>query len=192
MEALRLDPGNAQAHATLSDIAATYDYDPETAHKELELASTLAPHDPVVLWSAAWMALIDGDFGEAIRLFKEVEIIDPVSLGPKMWLGTSYFHMGRLAEAKSAFAEVLELRPTGTTVNFALGSVMLVSGDLDDALSQMNKEPREGLRLAGRAMVLHAMGDTGSAATELEKLIVLWGYMDLRDRTGACLFRQPG
>ncbi len=50
---------------------------------------------------------------------------------------------------------------------------MLVSGDLDDALAQMNKEPRDGLRLTGRALVFQAMGDTSSAATELEKLIVL-------------------
>jgi hypothetical protein len=56
---------------------------------------------------------------------------------------------------------------------------MLVNGDLDDALLQMNKEIRDGFRLAGRAMVLHAIGDTSSAATELEKLIALgdrWTY----------------
>jgi hypothetical protein len=43
----------------------------------------------------------------------------------------------------------------------------------------MNKESRDGFRLAGRAMVLHAMGNTGSAATELEKLIAIgdrWTY----------------
>ncbi len=173
MEALRLDPGNAQAHAILSRIAATYDYDPETARKEQDLASTLAPHDPVVLENAARLAVIDGDFAESIRLLKEVEILDPVSLGPKNSLGHSYFRMDRLAEAKSAYTEGLELRPIGNVVNFLLGSVMLVSGDLDDALLQMNKDTREGFRLAGRAMVLHAMGDTRSAAMELEKLIAI-------------------
>jgi len=171
MEALRLDPDNAQAHSALSRIAVSYDYDPETARKEQELASTLAPHDPVVIRNAAWMAFRDGDFAEAIRLYKELEIIDPVSLGPKMFLGNTYFRMGRLAEAKSAYAEILELRPVQDIVNFLLGSVALVSGNLDDALLHMNKEPINGYRLAGRAMVLHAMGDTGSAATELEKLI---------------------
>ncbi len=179
MEALRLDPGNAQAHATLSMIARDYDYDLEAARKEQELASTLAPHDPVVLAGAARLALVDGDFAEAIRLLKEVEILDPVSPVPKLNLGNSYFRLGRLAEAKSAYAEALELRPLGNAVNFRLGSVMLVRGDLDDALLQMNKETREGFRLAGRALVLHAMGDTGSAATELEKLIAIgdrWTY----------------
>ncbi|MCH8070959.1 MAG: hypothetical protein IIA09_03335 [Proteobacteria bacterium] len=173
MEALRLDPDSAQAHAALSRIAILYDYDLETARKEQELALTLAPHDPVVLRGAARLAVIEGDFAESIRLLKEVEILDPVSSVPKLRLGISYFRMDRLAEAKSAYAEALELLPIGNVVNFFLGSVMLVSGDLDDALSQMNKEPREGFRLAGRAMVLHAMGDTGSAVTELEKLIVL-------------------
>ena len=179
MEALRLDADNAQAHAALSRIARNYDYDLETARKEQELALTLAPHDPRVLQGAAWLARIDGDYAEAIRLFKEVEILDPVSWRIKLDLGTSYFLSGRLAEAKSAYAEVLELLPIGNVVNFRLGAVMLVSGDLDDALLQMNKETQNGRRLAGRAMVLHAMGDTSSAATELEKLIVLgdrWTY----------------
>jgi Flp pilus assembly protein TadD len=179
MEALRLDADNAQAHAELARIARNYDYDLETARKEQELALTLAPHDPRVLQGAAWLARIDGDYAEAIRLFKEVEILDPVSWRIKLDLGTSYFLSGRLAEAKSAYAEVLELLPIGNVVNFRLGTVMLVSGDLDDALLQMNKEPRDGYRLAGRAMVFHAMGDNGSAATELEKLIAIgdrWTY----------------
>jgi tetratricopeptide (TPR) repeat protein len=81
--------------------------------------------------------------------------------------------LGRLNEAKSAYVEALELLPIGGQINFRLGSVMLVNGDLDDALSQMNKETRDGLRLAGRAMVFQAMGDTESAATELERLIAL-------------------
>jgi len=179
MEALRLDPDNAHAHVALSRIARNYDYDLKTARKELELASTFASHDPVVLFGAARLALTNGNYAESIRLFKEVEILDPVSWVPKLHLGQSYFPLGRLAEAKSAYAEALELRPLGNSINFRLGSVMLVSGDLDEALSQMNKETRDGFRLADRAMVLHAMCDTGSAATELEKLIAIgdeWTY----------------
>ena len=179
MEALRLDPDSAQAHAALSLIARDYDYDLETARKEQELALTLAPHDPRVLQGAASLALADGDYAEAIRLFKEVEILDPVSWRPKFGLGQSYFRMGRLAEAKSAFTKVLEMRPLGNQNNFRLGSVMLVNGDLDDALSQMNKAHRDGFRLAGRALVFQAMGDTDRAATELEKLIAIgdtWTY----------------
>ena len=178
-EALRLDPDNAQAHVALSFMAMSYDYDLEAARKEQELASTLAPHDPIVLGNAVQLARIDGDFAKAIRLNKELEILDPVSWGPKIALGISYSRSGRLAEAKSAFTKVLEMLPTGNAINFRLGSVMLVSGDLDDALLQMNKETRDGFRLAGRAMVLYAMGDTRSAATELESLIAIgdtWTY----------------
>ncbi len=181
MEALRLDPDSAQAHAALSRIARDYDYDMETARKEQEIALTLAPHDPDVLELAAILAAIEGDFAESIRLHKEREILDPVSWEPKLRLGLSYVRIGRLAEAKSAYAEALESLPLGVQINFRLGSVMLVNGDLDDALSQMNKETRNGFRLAGRAMVLHAMGDTSSGATELEKLLAIgdgdrWAY----------------
>ena len=71
MEALRLDADNAQAHAVLSRIARNYDYDLETARKEQEIALTLAPHDPECSEVGGRIARMDGDFAEAIRLFKE-------------------------------------------------------------------------------------------------------------------------
>jgi TolB-like protein len=179
MEALRLGADGALAHVQLSRIAGSYDFDLETARKELEIAQSLDPHDPEVLYQANWLARIDGEFAESIRLTKELEILDPISWGPKSSLGHSYFRMGRLAEAKTAFAKALDMNPLGNQAHFRLGSVMLISGDLDDALSHMDKATRDGFRLAGRAMVLHAMGDTSSAATELEKLIAIgdtWTY----------------
>jgi TolB-like protein/Flp pilus assembly protein TadD len=179
MEALRLDPNNAQAHALLSGIARRYDYDLETARKEQEVAVTLDPHDPVVLLSAAGLAAIEGDYAEAVRLLKEALILDPVNPSIKVSLGHSYFGAGRLADAKSAYAEALELLPNADFVNFRLGTAMLVSGELDDALLQMNKEPRDGFRLTGRALIFQAMGNTGRAATELQKLVALgdrWTY----------------
>jgi len=179
MEALRLDANNATAHATLSRIAKDYDYDMETARREQEIASTLAPRDTAVLRLAAHLAQMTGDFGEAIRLYKEIEILDPVNPSIKNSLAASYMLAGRLDEARSAYVEAIELAPLGTEFNFNLGRLMLVSGDHDDALLQMNKERREGFRLAGRALVFQAMGDTKRATMELDKLIALgdrWTY----------------
>ena len=179
MEALRLDANNAKAHATLSRIAKDYDYDMETARREQEIASTLAPRDTAVLRLAAHLAQMTGDFGEAIRLYKEIEILDPVNPTIRHSLASSYRLAGRLDEARSAFVEALELAPLATEFNFSLGVLMLVSGDHDDALLQMNKERREGFRLAGRALVFQAMGDTKRATMELDKLIALgdrWTY----------------
>jgi len=81
---------------------------------------------------------------------------------------------------------------------------MLVSGDLDDALPQMNKETRDGFRLAGRVMVFHAMGDISSAVTELEKLIAIGDTWTTRlrrcmpisatwmNRSGGCIVQSTG
>jgi TolB-like protein/Flp pilus assembly protein TadD len=179
MEALRLDPASALAHAELSRIASNYDYDMETARKEMELALTLDPHDYEVLNRAAGLATIEGDFDEAIRLTEMRQFLDPISWGPKLSLGNYRFLSGRPAEAISAYNEALELLPLGSQINFRLGSAMLVSGELNDALSHFNRETRDGFRLAGRAMVFHAMGDTESANSELEKLIAIgdtWTY----------------
>ena len=178
-EVLRSDADNATAHAALSRIAFAYDYDMETARRELELALKLDPHDIFGLQQAAWLASIDGDFDEAVRLTKEIQVLDPISGDPKWALGNFYSAAGRVDEAISAYNEALELLPVGVEIHYRLGSVMLGSGNLDGALAQFNKETRQGFVRAGRAMAFHAMGDIEGASSELEKLLEMgetWTY----------------
>jgi TolB-like protein len=179
LEALHLDPDNAQAHARLSAIASNYDYDWETASRELKLALALAPQEPAVMRRAASLARYRGDYAESIRILEQLEILDPISSGIKLTLGYSYLGARQFERAKSYYAAALELVPGATQLNYRIGCVLLATGDYDAALSYMDKETRDGFRLAGRTMVLHAMGKTDAAASELEALIALgerWTY----------------
>jgi TolB-like protein len=179
MEALRLDANNAAAHATLSSIARGYDYDLETARAEQQLASTLAPGNSVIRASAADLAMLTGDYDEAIRLGEEAALGDPLNLETKLVLGFGYFYAGRIDEAMSVFREMFALNPFVADANIRLGQALLISGDYDAALEEMNKGVRDGHRLAGRALVFQAMGDSEGAATELDELIALgytWTY----------------
>ena len=179
MEALRLDASNAAAHATLSSIARGYDYDLETARAEQQLASTLAPGNSVIQASAADLAVLTGDYDEAIRLGEEAALGDPLNLETKLMLGFGYFYAGRIDEAMSVFREVIALNPLAADANIRLGQALLISGDYDAALEEMNKGVRDGHRRAGRALVFQAMGDSERAAVELDELIALgytWTY----------------
>ncbi len=179
MEALRLDANNARAHATLSSVARTYDYDLETARAEQQLASTLAPGNSVIQASASRLAVLTGDYDEAIRLGEEAALGDPLNLQTKVMLGFGYFYAGRLDEAMSVFREVIALNPLVADAYVRLGQALLISGDYDAALEEMNKGVRDGHRRAGRALVFQAMGDSERAAVELDELIALgytWTY----------------
>ena len=179
MEALRLDANNAAAHATLSSIARGYDYDLETARAEQQLASTLAPGNSVIQASASRLAVLTGDYDEAIRLGEEAALGDPLNLPTKLMLGFGYFYAGRIDEAMSVFREIIALNPLAADANIRLGQALLISGDYDAALEEMNKGVRDGHRRAGRALVFQAMGDSERAAVELDELIALgytWTY----------------
>ncbi len=179
MEALRLDANSARAHALLSQIARAYDYDIETARREQQLASTLAPRDSDVQGAAANLAYFIGDYDESIRLGEEAALGDPLNLRIKLILGWGYFHAGRIDEAMSVFREMIALNPLGGGAHFYLGRALLINGDYDAALEEMDKELRDGSRIAGRALVIQAMGEPERAAAELDELIALgsrWTY----------------
>ncbi len=179
MEAVRLDANNAAAHATLSSIARDYDYDLETARAEQQLASTLAPGNSDIQGSASRLAVLTGDYDEAIRLGEEAALGDPLNRETKLMLGFGYFYAGRIDEAISVYREVIALNPLQANVQIILGQTLLVSGDYDAALEEMNKGVRDGQRRAGRALVFQAMGDSERAAVELDELIALgytWTY----------------
>lgn len=179
LDVLRLDSDNARAHAVLANIAANYDYDLVEAHKESAIALRLDPNDDYVLNTVSNLARIGGDFDESIRITKIRESLDPLSFSPKLNLGYNYFLSGRNAEAIAAYSEALDLVPVAAQIQFRIGSALLVSGELGEALAYMNEEGRDGFRLAGRAMVFHAMGDTEKANSELDSLLALgerWTY----------------
>ena len=179
LKALELDPDNAEVHARLSSIARNYDYDMETAQRELDLSLSIAPNEALVLSNAAGVARAKGEFAKSVRLLKEVEALDPLSPAPKRRLGIIYLGLRQYEQAISAFSAALDLAPTAGQIHYRIGCALLAAGEFESALAAMDLDQVDGLRLAGRAMVLQAMGEVDNAALELQQLIALgdrWTY----------------
>ena len=162
-QVLDIDPESAAAHAILARIARNFDYNRAEAQKEIQIAIELAPNELYVLQSASGIARFDGQFDEAVELSTEIAKLDPLSWGPKLGLGYSYIGTGRFNQARTAFSEILDLAPVASQVHYRIGTTYLATGDLEQALAYMNRERRDGFRMAGRTMILHAMGDHAAA-----------------------------
>jgi len=177
MEALRLDEDNAYAHLLLSRIAEIYDYDLETARKEIGIALAMIPGDSNIRANAARIAMFSGaQVDDAVALRQEAIAGDPLNLLLRIRLGFSYLYNDRMEEAISVFREIIALNPEVAGARFRLGMALIMKGEYDAALEAINEETRDGFQSAGRAFVYHALGNSERAQSELEELIAL-GYV---------------
>jgi tetratricopeptide (TPR) repeat protein len=86
-------------------------------------------------------------------------------------LGYTYYYSERLDEAAAAFRRAISLSPERPRAHFYLGRVLLAQGDLREALIEIQKEPMDYFRLAGLALVYHALGDSEASERALANLI---------------------
>jgi len=169
-DALRLNPRSARAHAILGYAYVVHDWDWAGAERELALAMSLAPNDPVVLTHAAQYRLAVGRLTEAAHLLEAAgaaDPLDPFVLSIKGWV---YERQGRLADAQSAMGRALEISPTFAWQHFYLGVTFLDSSDAGSALAEMKKEAHAGARLVGLADAYWALGQTRQADEALAQV----------------------
>jgi tetratricopeptide (TPR) repeat protein len=77
---------------------------------------------------------------------------------------------GRYDEVQAELQKALVLNSQAVFVHFNLGRVLIARGRLQQALAEIEKEPLEGAKFTGQAMVYHALGreqDSNAALTEL-------------------------
>jgi len=89
--AIELDPGLAEAHASLANIGMTFNKDAAGAEKEFQRAIQLNPNYPT---AHHWYALLLGNLGRFDEAKKEIlraQQLDPLSLIINRTVGTSSF-----------------------------------------------------------------------------------------------------
>ena len=168
--ALKLDPKSARAHAVLGDVRTLYDLDWPGAARELETAVALAPNDPMVLSYAATERLAVGQWAESTHILDTATAADPLDPGiheVRCWL---YLRMGRLEEAENAARRLLEIAPTYAWGHYDLGLALLVKGQPEAALAEMEKETADEGREAGLALAYQALHRTKEADAALVRL----------------------
>ena len=155
----------------LGNIYIAYDWDWAAARREIQSALTEAPNDAYVLFIAAVESQVRGRMDEALKLINASLVQDP--LNPSSYLILSYIQVrrGRSAEAEAALRRTLEISPTFTFAHYFLGLLVLARADPHGALTEVQKENDETLRLTGMAIVEFALGRKADSDAALRQLL---------------------
>ena len=105
LRALKLDPNEAQAHASLGFVLFNYDWDWEGAERSIQRALALDPNSHQ--WIYAMFLVVTGRYDEAATHFQRAQERNPLSSILKLQLAYAYLCAGR---HEDAIAELEELQ----------------------------------------------------------------------------------
>ncbi len=169
--AIELDPSLADPHATLGYAAGLFEWDWETAQRQLEEAMRLNPNYP---WAPHWLGILMCGRGHTRRGFELVEMskdLDPLSPIINVGAGIPMHVAGRYDDAVACYRAVLETDSMLAPGHYYLGMSLEMRGDYEEAARSM----RRAIEIAGPApmyvgALAHVMARAGRPA-EAERLI---------------------
>jgi adenylate cyclase len=170
-QALDIDPQSGSAWSMLAGIEIFYSWDFTAAEQYMQKALALNSGDIQVLKNAARLERVLGRVNGAIDRARQIVALDPLSTTGHRYLGQAYRRAGRLEEAADSLQMAFNLSPSSIASHYIIGRVLLAQGDIIAALETFEKEPIEGFRLTGIALVQHAMGDALASDAALQELI---------------------
>ncbi|MGA7538071.1 MAG: tetratricopeptide repeat protein [Steroidobacteraceae bacterium] len=169
-KALAIDPDYAPAQASLGFIAMEQNDLPGAA-RHFQRALALDPTRLSVLDDSAVLLLSLGHLQSAIAVNEYGVARDPVNPTFLSNLGILYLCAGRYDDAIAKWRTVLNLSPGYSGVHFLLGDALLLKGDAQAALAQIQKEKVEESRLVGLALAYHRLGQKAPSDAALTTLI---------------------
>jgi TolB-like protein/Flp pilus assembly protein TadD len=170
-KALAIDSEYAPAHARLGWIAAFGDNDLAGAAEHFERALALDPSDQDVLRNSAALLQSLGRMDEALALDEALVRRDPVNVTALHNLGYDQRMAGRLDAAIVSFRTELSLAPGRGGAHHGFGVALLVKGDAQGALAQIEQETSEAWKMMGLPMAYYALGRKADADAALAALI---------------------
>jgi len=174
MKALAIDPDYAPAHAGLGFIAMSGDNDLAAASKYLQRALALDPSDLDVLSNSAGLLQSLGRLDEALALEEAIVRRDPVNVSALFSLGYYQFMAGRFDAAIASFRTVLSLAPGRGGAHYLIATALLLKGNAQDALAEIEQEKSEVWKMFGLPMAYHALGRKADSDAALAALIAKW------------------
>jgi len=168
---IALDPGDGYGHALLALISFVHDGDTAAAARQMQRALALDPDSPNILGGAEDIAKSLGHVEEAVLINEYMVARDPMLSNVYSQLGIAYLQAGRLDESIAANRTALDMEPGQMITHYIIGSALLLKGDAQAALSEMQKEPFEAFRLFGLAMAYHTLGERMKSDAVLQEII---------------------
>jgi TolB-like protein/Flp pilus assembly protein TadD len=174
LQAMRLDPGAGEPHASLGDILLHYDWDWAASEREHQKAIALAPaFATAYLWGSEAQVL-NGDMAGALVRLERAQALDPLSMIIRTTLAKTLGTFGRREQAVAELNSAITLDPTYPRARLELALQLLALGRTDQALSAAQKvaelAPDNLPALAALGLCLGRSGRTDEARALLKRL----------------------
>ncbi len=165
-EALRLDPNNVEALATLGSVRVAENRFEEAA-QAYKRSLALSPNNVTAL-AAYGDALLDaGDVEQALEVFQRAARLNPLSVNDQWNVADALEKMGRCDEAKEVFARVRVLDESDASGWYGGTRCMIWEGRLDLAVPMQQEasrlDPEDFETMGGLAMIYRQLGATDEA-----------------------------
>jgi len=139
-KALELDNTLAEAHTSLAEALASYDFDFTQAIAEFKRAIELNPNYATAHhWYGNSALMVLGRFDEAIAEVKRSVALDPLSIINNADLGQTYYMAHRYDEAIDQLRKTVEIEPGFYYAHSDLGQALQVEGNLAGAIAEYQK-----------------------------------------------------
>ena len=171
MKALAIDPDYAPAHAGLGWIAMDGDNDLAGAAQHFRRALALDPADLDVLRNSVMLLAALGRLDESLALNQALVRRDPVNVNTLFNLGLFQRRAGRLDAAIASQRTVLSLAPGRGGAHAQLATTLLLKGDAQGALAEIEQETSEVWKMIGLPMAYHTLGRKADSDAALTALI---------------------
>ena len=169
-KAIELAPGLADGYAARSILRAVVQ-DWEGTRADLERARALNPGSVEVLVQYGTMLSALGQLPEAIAIFQQATVLDPLSA--EGWLGVAIgqLGLGKLDLAEAAAKRVLQVSPEHDRGARTLGFSYLLRHRLDEARAAFHQGHNVLFVRLGDALIEHELGHPAESEAPLDLIL---------------------
>jgi TolB-like protein/DNA-binding winged helix-turn-helix (wHTH) protein/Tfp pilus assembly protein PilF len=136
LKALELDDSLAEAHTSLAQVTANYEWNWDKAESEYKKAIMLNPSYSTGHHYYATFLMAMGRHAEALEEMKKAEVLDPLSPIIATFIGKAYYYAGNNNEAIKRYEKVLDSDPEFQVARSFLIHSLEQAGRFDEAVAQ--------------------------------------------------------
>jgi DNA-binding winged helix-turn-helix (wHTH) protein/tetratricopeptide (TPR) repeat protein len=175
--ALEIDPGMAEAYASIGFVNYCFDWDRETSERNFRKAIELKPNYPTAHHWYGELLSSSGRFTEAVAEMQQALTLDPLSLAIMTDLGATFYYEREYDRSESALREAMEVDPGFVRAYLVLAAVQEQKGAYDEAIASLRKASAlaedDPVILSSLAHACAVAGKTWEARAMLKELLQL-------------------
>ena len=156
--ALALDPNSAAAYVALGRVAYFIDIDWDTARNALRRAIELDAGNAEAMRLSSYLAGAFGELDEQRHYAADAIAHDPLDYWNYFAAGVGAYNRGDLAEGEQLYRKALELNDRADGPHSFLALLLVVRGQAQAALEEVQREPNAAWRELYLPIALYALG----------------------------------